>query len=732
MDPYASCPCGSGKKFKWCCQPIDAGIRKAMEQEAHGQHDTALRVLDELTKEHPGNPQVSGQRARLLYAHGQTEAAEEVLQKAFDLNPSYPFGLFLHHQLPPPRGGAERGVLLARKAADAYDPEARDQLAEVYRLIFDCEWRRQRPLSAGPPCVWCCILPRSMRARGLRPALWPRRPAAGMRPSRLHLLPPAPAQPRPPGRLGGRRQRPDSDFSEAVHFEALTKGPDDAPAWFNLGLSKSWLGDNKGALGLRPLPRPRSRPHRRHHRPPCWRSSGPATGWRRRAITASTASSTQLRNFEAIKGLLDEFGTAAGGWRSCTGPDQEDPTFLALILEHSSSGMVTVEHPSEAARLSGYLALIGSIVQVARAPARRAVQAAAQEEVRTRLGIGLGEMQERKSSPSPSPRWSPTPCIPPRFGGEVGGDDPRSARRCSRRSGPTGPRRALAGNAPIDAVGRTTKLRKKLLGVVQYIQELHRRDADQQVRFRPVAAEAGPEGNGPGRSRDGAYQPGPVLGEAAWRACRRSNCPTSSSRTPTSRHPARREGDRGPLRPPPAGPAAQAGKADRFPFYTFLITKALADGEADAALDLVNEGEKTDCEHNEGRRRNDFELKHGQVHVKRGEAEQAHEVFERLIERVPSNFRYRGAAAEAMLALKKPNRALRFAEEGVQAAQGGLRTGGSSEKVARSCLVKMGVSTMSIESIYAIDAVWSRGRIGFSHWNFVVFSKLQQRKKDKR
>ena len=45
LDPYASCPCGSGKKFKWCCQPIYAGIARAWEQEDNGQHETALRTI---------------------------------------------------------------------------------------------------------------------------------------------------------------------------------------------------------------------------------------------------------------------------------------------------------------------------------------------------------------------------------------------------------------------------------------------------------------------------------------------------------------------------------------------------------------------------------------------------------------------------------------------------------------------------------------------------------------
>ena len=92
-DPYASCPCGSGKKFKWCCQPIYAGINQAMQQEEHGQHEAALRTLGEVVRQHAGNPEAWGRQAQLLYANGKTEEAENALQKAFDLQPNYPFGL---------------------------------------------------------------------------------------------------------------------------------------------------------------------------------------------------------------------------------------------------------------------------------------------------------------------------------------------------------------------------------------------------------------------------------------------------------------------------------------------------------------------------------------------------------------------------------------------------------------------------------------------------------------
>ena len=118
-----------------------------------------------------------------------------------------------------------------------------------------------------------------------------------------------------------------------------------------------------------------------------------------------------------------------------------------------------------------------------------------------------------------------------------------------------------------------------------------------------------------------------------------------------------------------AGLAVQPGKTDRYPFFSFLIQKALKDGAHDAALDHVNEAERIDCAHNEGKRRNDYELRRAQVHAGRGEIDAAQDVYQRLIERTPTNFRVRGQAAETMLALKQSDRALMFAEDGLAAAR---------------------------------------------------------------
>ena len=188
IDPYSSCPCGSGKKFKWCCQPIYVNINRAFEQDAQGQHDAALRIMDEVTKEHGDNPEGWGQKAKLLYAHGKVEEAEEALEKAFALNRNYPYGLLLKAVFRYQEGEIAGALLLARRAADAYDPEARDYLAEAYSLVYECEMKLNRPVAARAALriVLRCQPAAEEVREAFEQSLRRNVAAAGLRPPRVH------------------------------------------------------------------------------------------------------------------------------------------------------------------------------------------------------------------------------------------------------------------------------------------------------------------------------------------------------------------------------------------------------------------------------------------------------------------------------------------------------------------------------------------------------------------
>jgi predicted Zn-dependent protease len=113
----------------------------------------------------------------------------------------------------------------------------------------------------------------------------------------------------------------------------------------------------------------------------------------------------------------------------------------------------------------------------------------------------------------------------------------------------------------------------------------------------------------------------------------------------------------------------RADKPDRYPLFNHLVNLALAQGDSTAALNHLNDGEKDDCEHNDGKRRNDYELRRGQILAKAGDVGQARDVFDRLIARVPAELKVRGAAAEAMLSAKQAGNALAYAEGGLAEAR---------------------------------------------------------------
>ena len=94
-NPYDFCPCGSGKKFTWCCAPFFDRIEQALDLQQQGQHESAVRVMESVAKDHPTHPPVWGYYAHMLFVEGQTEKAEAELEKAFALQPNFPMGLLL-------------------------------------------------------------------------------------------------------------------------------------------------------------------------------------------------------------------------------------------------------------------------------------------------------------------------------------------------------------------------------------------------------------------------------------------------------------------------------------------------------------------------------------------------------------------------------------------------------------------------------------------------------------
>ena len=78
VDPYSPCPCGSDKKFKWCCQKVESYVERAQRLAENGQYDAAIAALDEGLAKVPDNPWVLLRKALLLITQQQPEEAKQV------------------------------------------------------------------------------------------------------------------------------------------------------------------------------------------------------------------------------------------------------------------------------------------------------------------------------------------------------------------------------------------------------------------------------------------------------------------------------------------------------------------------------------------------------------------------------------------------------------------------------------------------------------------------------
>jgi tetratricopeptide (TPR) repeat protein len=235
------------------------------------------------------------------------------------------------------------------------------------------------------------------------------------------------------------------------------------------------------------------------------------------------------------------------------------------------------------------------------------------------------------------------------------------------------PYRGLSGVPPVDAAG-SPNLRKRLRGVIQFYQDCAagaaprlydfdrlRRKLGLDTAAAPAPAAAAPSAPAGDVSSMGTAELAALdansLSDAvldqAFRAALKLDARELAGRF------ARTAVER----------PATAANADRWRLYQHLIQEAQSGGDYDAALNLVDAGEKADCEANEGRRRNDFELRRGRILARGGRAEQAKEVFDRLLGRIPDDVQTAGAAAEAMLGAKQPGDALHFAEHGLARAR---------------------------------------------------------------
>jgi tetratricopeptide (TPR) repeat protein len=682
-SPYDTCPCGSGKKFKWCCQPYFERIEQALDLHHNGQHESALRTMESLANEHPNYPPVWGYFAQLLYMEGQVERAEEVLDKAFALQPNFPMGLLLKGIFRQSEGEIIGALLLFRKAADAYDPQAHSQLAQVYEMIARNEIVLNRVVAARAALERAAHLnPADQELREQFQGLFGEDSRLPNCAKKKYTFRPT-VKPVDPAAATGKL----SDAKAA--FEKLTaEVPDDPAGWFDLGLVRAWLGEQPAAVAaLAKSVELEWDDAKAEEAQALAEVLKCGQGMEGDSDYTEYRAYMPVRDPEALFGLIRAWDQE----RKMVAPqaDQETGTFSCILVEEMPSLLDT---GTVMGRVLANVTIVGGLMRLWGTNPDDVKKMVT--EVRDRVNLAVGEPVEG-TGPAQFGEICQAALAYPLRTSDIAQAEAKlrsNAEHYFESVWANAPLKALSGNPPLDAAG-SKLLRKRLLGVIRFLQDnlegaAPRKQVGGQVvtisvydfaRLRhKLNAELQAPGEAPTIAVPVEAKPAAPRDFGKMNAADLAGLPvadlTAAELEDAMRAALKLDARELAVAFAFAGTAkpADPAKPDRYPFYAVMITGAVSEGNTEAALKHARAGAAFDAEHNAGKRANDYAVRKAQLFAKTGDAESAAKEFDDLIARNPDEGKFYVTATETMLSARQGAKASAFAEKGLETAR---RTG---------------------------------------------------------
>lgn len=90
LDPYSPCPCGSGKKLKFCCADVAADIEKVHKMMAGEQPHAALKHVEKLLEKQPDRASLLDLRASLELSLHEFDLAQKTIDHFVAKHPKNP------------------------------------------------------------------------------------------------------------------------------------------------------------------------------------------------------------------------------------------------------------------------------------------------------------------------------------------------------------------------------------------------------------------------------------------------------------------------------------------------------------------------------------------------------------------------------------------------------------------------------------------------------------------
>ncbi len=676
-NPYDNCPCGSGKKFKWCCATYWDKIETGLEMYQQGQLENALKMMEMLVKEHGTAPQPWGYYAHILFREGKLEKAEEILEKAFAIDPNFAMGYLLKGLFRQSEGEVIGALLLYRKAAEAYPPEAHDQLAQVHEMIARNELILNRPVASAAALARAIhFSPGDEEAVAQYDGLFgsqSRLPNCAIKKYSFRSTA-QPAQLPETGRL--------SEVKKA--YEDLTaKVPNDPAAWFNLGLVRSWLGDQGPALDAitKSLDLEFDDAHAEETAAlaevlKC------AQGMEAECDYKEYRYYIQIRDPNAVLQLLQAWH--AEGRVMGEQSDESGQNFGCMVVEPLPSLLDT---GTTMAKVMGNLTINGGMIRLWSGNKDLAQTLAV--EMRDRLNMAIEAPVEGSGPPQFGEIVQEAFAYPIRMSEFTEAEQKLKlyAENYFENVWIHCPMKVFGGASALDA-GGSKLLRKRLLGVLKFLEDCVAGSAPRRSRgdestpmevydFNRLRHKLGAERQGPGtpppellaasappKKDFGAMSAADLAGlKADTLSGAEIDDAIRASLKLDARELAVAFAKAGIAKP------ADAAKPDRYTLFACLIASANAEGETATALQHAVAGAEYDAAHNGAKRANEFGLQKARLLAKSGQADAAVKEFQELIARNPDEAKFYIGATETMLSAKRGDDALKFAEAGLAKAR---------------------------------------------------------------
>lgn len=670
IPPYATCPCGSGKQFKWCCQPYYGHVEKALSQLEHKQPAAAEQTVAQLVEKFPKVPQAWGYQAQILFLNDKAEQADAALQKAFDLDPNFAYGFWLRGLMRLEEGEAVGALMLFRKTAELLDPNATEVQAQVHSRIAELELQFNRPIAARAAMERALhFAPQVLELRQAYESVFGNESRLPEVARRAYAFRPAPA-----GKADRWKPALESAASGKLTdalkaFEDLAEADrGDAAGWFNVGLVRAWLGDNHRAVdALNRSIELEADEARAEEAGALAEVLRMGLGMEEETDYLEHRAFMQIRDPEPVGTALNEWGNA--GRMLVVNANREEGIFSALVLEDTPDLGVGVGTP--VARLQSYMVVDGQIIRFWHSS--RPMLDKTVEEFRGKVTVGVTEPQFHTGSAQFGDVVAEIMLFPTREGADpeqVENKMRERAREFFEETWVRRPLKSLGGATPLDAAAHPAT-KKRLPGVLRFMQECLNGAAPRPdgppgppvYDFDRLRRKLGlTAGAAEGADIDfDTMSPAALAGVKAeslsddqvgqaFRAALRLDAPDLAAGFARNA-------------------SARTAIADRFPYFNHLIRGARDEGKHDEVLRLLSEAELADAATNAGRRRDDFALTRGQALARWGDVAAAYAVFKEILGRSPKELRYYAPAAESMLGKKDGARALEFAEQGLKEAR---------------------------------------------------------------